>query len=59
MEVLLPAWREHNVDVEVLTPGKRPDRAFQDKVVEHGSKTATMNMRSRIALRGNKSGIVY
>jgi hypothetical protein len=34
VEVLLPAWREHNVDVEVPTPGERPDRAFQDKVVE-------------------------
>jgi len=34
VEVLLPAWREHNVDVEVRTPGERPDRAFQDKVVE-------------------------
>jgi hypothetical protein len=34
VEVLLPAWREHNVDVQVPTPGKRPDCAFQDKVVE-------------------------
>ena len=34
MGVLLPAWRENNVDVEVLTPGERPDRAFRDKAVE-------------------------
>jgi hypothetical protein len=34
VDVLLPAWRENNVDVEVLTPGERPDRAFRDKVVE-------------------------
>jgi len=34
VEVLLPAWRGIKMDVEVLTPGERPDRAFRDKVVK-------------------------
>jgi hypothetical protein len=34
VEVLLPAWRGNKMDVEVPTPGERPDCAFRDKMVE-------------------------
>jgi hypothetical protein len=33
VKVLLPAWRGYKMDVEVPTPGERPDCAFRDKVV--------------------------
>jgi hypothetical protein len=33
VKVLLPAWRENKMDVEVSTPVERPDCAFRDKVV--------------------------